>query len=121
VAQLKDDEQKVASIEDKGATGSVHSYGLALSPLSKEARARFDVADDVRGVLIVGVQDGGPAASQGLQPGDVIEKVGADKVSGPAQVKHDMEHEAESGKKTALLLVNRHGASIYVALGLAAS
>jgi serine protease Do len=121
VAQLKDDDQKVASNEDNGEAGSVHSYGLALAALSKEARERFDVADDVRGVLIVGVQDGGPAASQGLQPGDVIEKVGADKVSGPAQVKHDMEHEAESGKKTALLLVNRHGASIYVALGLAAS
>ena len=82
---------------------------------------RFNVAEDVHGVLIVGVQDGGPAASQGLQPGDVIEKIGTEKVTGPAQVKRDMEHEAQSGKKTALLLVNRHGASIYVALGLAAS
>jgi serine protease Do len=121
VAQLKDDEQKVASAEDNGESGSVHSYGLALAPLNKEARERFDVADDVHGVLIVGVQDGGAAASQGLQPGDVIEKIGTEKVSGPAQVKRDMEQQAQSGKKSALLLVNRHGASIYVALGLAAS
>jgi serine protease Do len=120
VARLKDDEQKVASNDDEDKAASVSSYGLALAPLNKEARQRFDVAEDVHGVLIVGVQDGGPAASQGLQPGDVIEKVGAEKVTGPAQVKHDMEHEAQSGKKSALLLVNRHGASLYVALGLVA-
>ncbi|HYM31333.1 MAG TPA: DegQ family serine endoprotease [Candidatus Cybelea sp.] len=121
IAQMKDDQQQVASNEDSDSDASSHAYGLALAPLNEATRQRFDVPKEVRGVLIVGVQDGGPAAEQGLQPGDVIEKVGRDDVTSPSQVKGHLKQEAHNGKKSALLLVNRHGNSIYVALGLANS
>jgi serine protease Do len=120
VAELKDDQQKVASREEGGGAAE-HSFGLALAPLNDEARQRFGVADDTHGVLIVGVQDGSAAARDGLQPGDVVEKIGAEKVTTPAQVKRDIDRQMHAGKKTVLLLINRQGNSLYVALGNAAS
>jgi len=67
------------------------------------------------------VRDGGPAAEQGLQPGDVIEKIDGHTVATPKQVKEDLEQQAHAGKKTALLLVERQNNDMFVGLNLATS
>jgi len=89
--------------------------------LNDEARQRFGIDADVHGVLIVGVRDGGPAADEGLQPGDVIEQLDGHAVTTPAEVKRDLEREASAGKKQALLLIDRNSSDIYLALSLATS
>ncbi len=120
IAQLKDNQQQAAN-QDDNEKSSGTAYGLAMSALNDQARQRFSIGNDVHGVLIVGVQDGGPAAEQGLQPGDAIEKVDGQTVSTPSQVKDGLEHHASTGKKTALLLINRKGSDLFVALDIAAS
>ena len=46
--------------------------GLRLSPITPEARERFQLSADQKGVLITGVLQGTPAGDKGLKPGDVI-------------------------------------------------
>jgi serine protease Do len=120
IGLLRDDQQQAASGEESGKS-SEGAYGLAMSALNDQTRERFGIGDDVHGVLIVGVRDGGPAAEQGLQAGDVIQKVDGQKVSTPAQVKHDLEHQTGPSKKTALILINRKGSDLFMALDLATS
>ena len=72
-------------------------------------------------VLVVGVEDGSPAAGHGLRPGDVIGKVGNEKVNQPNQVAKRISHAKDSGKKSVRLLVQREGSDHFVALGVAAS
>lgn len=55
---------------------AVHPFlGTRLRPLSPQAAAQLGVGVDA-GVIVLGVQNGGPAADAGLQPGDVIVGMG---------------------------------------------
>ncbi len=94
--------------------------GLSLAPLSNETRSQFGLGDNARGVVVENVQPDSRAAESGLQPGDVIVKVGSDPVSSPSDAASRI-HAAERAKKDALpLLVMRDGSSFYLALQLAA-
>ncbi|MHC4767510.1 MAG: DegQ family serine endoprotease [Planctomycetota bacterium] len=67
-----------------GATGPDLSgdLGLAVKPLTPEAAERFGLSAD-RGVLVVNVTRGSPAAEAGLRPRDVILMVGTRPVDTP--------------------------------------
>ncbi len=117
IAEMKPG-QEVASAEEggNGQTSPVHSLGLALAPLNSQTRQRFHVDKSVTGVIIVGVQDGSVAASQGLQPGDVIVRVGSESVTEPEQVKSKFAAAIKEKKKSILVLLDRGGHDLFVAL-----
>ncbi|WP_447002526.1 S1C family serine protease [Saccharothrix isguenensis] len=58
-------------------TGEVaHPYlGVSVGRLSAELRERFDIAVE-QGALVVGVDEGGPAAEAGVRDGDVVVRMG---------------------------------------------
>ena len=97
-------------------TASVEAYGLALATLDGDARKHFGVAEAVQGVVISAKRD---AVSEGILPGDVIKKVDGEIAMMPAQVKQQLEHLAHGGRKTVLLLLNRHGSDLIVGFRLA--
>ena len=55
--------------------------GLALGPLTPDAREQLSVPDGTEGALIREVRPGSPAEEAGLRPGDVIVGVGARKTA----------------------------------------
>ncbi len=59
--------------------------GLALAPLTDEARQEMNLAPNQKGVVIADVTQDSPAQSAGLQPGDVLETVGSQAVTTPQQ------------------------------------
>lgn len=73
------DKNESAPLADNGAGDSgAHAddaLGLALGPLSPDARASIGLDADVKGALVVGVKSGGPADTSGVQPGDIILRV----------------------------------------------
>jgi len=58
--------------------------GLALAPLTPEAREQLSVPDGTEGAVIRAVKPGSQAEVAGLRPGDVIVGVGNRKVGSPA-------------------------------------
>jgi serine protease Do len=88
--------------------------GLALAPLSPDARNQFEVPDGTKGALIQGVQPGSPAESAGLQPGDVIIGVGSQSVSSPAEAAKAMRTAMGGNDKAVALRVLRNGQPIFV-------
>ncbi|MCE9526107.1 MAG: Do family serine endopeptidase [Planctomycetales bacterium] len=56
-------------------TQSFDKLGLEVSPLSADLAKQLGIKE-VSGVLITSVQDGGPAAKAGLEPGMVITQIG---------------------------------------------
>ena len=62
-----------------------NSYGVSLAPLSPEARQQLGLKEDVKGALIAGVDTGSPAEDQGLRAGDVLQQVGREQVTTPAE------------------------------------
>jgi serine protease Do len=113
IGRLSEEPVQVAAAND-ARSGQL---GLELSPLTPETRRQFGVPADTNGALVVGVDPRGPAARQGLRPGDVISMVGQQPVSSPEDVKVALEE--SEGRDHALLRVERNGGSRFVAMKLA--
>jgi serine protease Do len=126
VGQLKDDE-KVASTETKKEAEPEHksvvqkTLGLELSSLNEDVRKKFKIRDNVKGVLITGVDPNATSdeADKHLQPGDVIVEVQYQAVGTPADLQKRVDDLKSQGKKVAILLVsNGDGETRFVALTL---
>src|SRR6185437_6611664 len=113
VGELPRDEKTLQAMRSGTAPGSTGSsaLGLAVQAITPAMRQQLDLKDKA-GVVVTDVK--GPAAQQGLQPGDVILRVGNKPIDGVAAFKS-----AASAVKpgdTVLLLVSRDGASRFVAI-----
>ena len=113
------DKQQLASAAPASANPT--RVGMALAPLTDDARSQLNLPASVNGVVVADVTNGSRADQSGVQSGDVIERVGGTAVTTPAQVA-DAIRAAEQQKKAAIpLLVMRDGASSYLGLQLTAS
>ncbi|GMR24317.1 MAG: DegQ family serine endoprotease [Acidobacteriota bacterium] len=90
-----------------GATGSNVRLGLALGELTPELRQRFRVDEDVRGALVTNVEPGGPAASRGLRPGDVVVMVGQTRVRNLDDARSAIEEAKSDGREGVLVRIVR--------------
>jgi serine protease Do len=92
--------------------------GMALAPLTQDQHQELGVDPSVQGALVAQVTPGSRADQSGVQPGDVIVRVGNEVVTSPAEASAKI-HAAEQDKKEAVpLLVMRDGATYYLALQL---
>ena len=64
--------------------GSPAKIGIGLHDITPELRSRFTLGQD-KGVVIVQVEPGSPAARAGLRPGDVLQEIGKDEVRNARQ------------------------------------
>ncbi|XXX76843.1 Do family serine endopeptidase [Sorangium sp. So ce134] len=87
------------------------ALGLEIAPLSDDLRRRFEIPGDVKGALVVGLSPGGPAARAGLGPGDVILEANRKPVTGPEQLKQEVD---AAGNRPVLLLAWREGRTRFV-------
>lgn len=108
LGELPDGDSKQSPSSARDGQGGL---GLQLEPLSPGIAERFGL-DRKQGVVIVGVTPGSPAALAGLLPGDVLLELDRKKLRTPADVKAAL----PAGKGTVLLLVERKGRPLYVAV-----
>jgi serine protease Do len=95
------------------------ALGLNLSSISDEVRKRFNIKENVKGVVVTRVDPNSPAADKRIQPGDVVVEVGQEPVATPADVTRRLDQLKKDGRKSALLLVsNAQGEVRFVALSL---
>ncbi|MGF1631733.1 MAG: DegQ family serine endoprotease [Kiloniellaceae bacterium] len=99
--------------------GGYHSSALdaQLAALTPELRARYGIADDAEGVLVLDIEDGSSLA-ESLRPGDIIRKVEGTAVTAPQEVERLVDRAKSASKKAVLLLVSRNGADLFVGLKL---
>jgi serine protease Do len=96
---------------EKGEPGSVHHFGMQVQPLTPELADQFGYKDQ-HGVIIDAVQPGSAAAEADLQTGDLIVEANRKSVSSI----DDLKSALAGSKDSALLLIKRHDASLYVTL-----
>ena len=68
------------------------------------------------GVVVTGVEPGGPAAEHGFKTGDVILDVGGKAVSKPAEVRDTLLELRKEGKHSVLMRVKSAQATRFVAV-----
>jgi Do/DeqQ family serine protease len=94
------------------------SVGMAVTPLTPDVANQLGVAPTGKGVVVTDVDPAGVAAAAGLQPGDVITRVNDRAIASVAALRAALDARST---KPALVLVQRHGANLFVALPRAES
>ncbi|WP_181700729.1 Do family serine endopeptidase [Chthonobacter albigriseus] len=105
-------EQAAAEPDDHEAAGG---FGLALGPITPEARAGLELPSDLSGALVMTVEPGSAADEKGLRAGDVILKVAGKTVATPADAKRLLTEAKQAGKPV-LLQISREGNVRFVAV-----
>ncbi len=114
--ELKDEADKPATKPDNNNNGTEPqgeptALGMNLLPLTPE-RAQRNGLGDAKGVIVVQVKPDSPAAKAGIKAGDLIERVGSQKVASPAEAKGAVENilKGQTGdEQNVVLYLNRKG------------
>jgi len=106
-------QEPVEMASGSAAPGSTPRLGLQVQPLTPPV-ARERGLTDRPGVLVSGVEDGSPAATAGIQVGDVIVQVDRHPITSVEELKKLVD--AHRAGTPILLLLERHGGSLYVAV-----
>jgi len=122
VGELQEEEEVQATLPeskppvlDNGAQ-NIPALGMKVAALSPAVRQRFELAEEVKGVVITEVANNGVAAEKGMQMGDVIVEVGQEKVNTPQDVVTRVDAARKAGRKSVLLLVENERGLRFVAL-----
>jgi serine protease Do len=94
---------KAPAPETRGVTKRL--LGLELSQMTDEMRKRFKLRDNVKGLVIVSIEQNSPLADQRVMPGDVITEVTGQAVASAADLQRRIDALKKDGKKSALLLL----------------
>jgi serine protease Do len=95
---------------------SVDTLGLKLAKLTPELSKQFSLPETAKGAVITEVPQNGPAAGQGLRPGDLVVAVGHEPVGAPEEVQQKASAVKRNGHKNVLVRVERENATRFVAL-----
>jgi serine protease Do len=99
----------------------ITQLGLGLAQITPEARQRYQLGDDVSGVLVTSVSPDSAAAEKQLTPGDVLLEVNQQEVKSPKDVVAKIDEARKANKKSVLLLVQVQGGDAhFVALPVTA-
>lgn len=119
LGRLEDGEKTLNGENGDGKPQALEALGLQLSSLNAGLRNQYSIKDDVKGVLITGINQDSSAAEKPIRPGDVIVEVGQEAVSTPADVNKRIDALKKEGRKSILLLLsNGQGEVRFVALPL---
>jgi len=87
--------------------------GVGVVPLTPDIAQELNLRTGTQGVVIDSVDPAGPATAAGLQRGDVIQEVNRQLIRSVDDLRAAID---KNGTKPALLLINRRGDTIYVAV-----
>ncbi len=112
LGELPLSKDEAASDTEKG--GSKESLkGITVETLDSDTAQQLQLPESTKGVVVTGVDPSSPAADSGLRKGDVIQEVNHAPVKNAAEFEAAM---SKSEKTGTLLLVNRGGTTVFVAL-----
>jgi len=96
-----------------GGEGGGSRLGVTVAPLTPDLAQQLGVRPGTRGVMVEQVDPAGPAAQAGVQAGDIIQQVNRQDVRSPEDMRKALQ---SSGNRPPLLLINRGGQTIFVAV-----
>jgi serine protease Do len=98
---------------EKNANGTKSELsGISVEDMDAQTARQLGVPANTAGVVVTDISPSSPAADSGLQRGDVIQEVNRKPVHNTA----DFESAMRNSKDQTLLLVNRQGSTMYVAV-----
>ncbi|HUA17757.1 MAG TPA: DegQ family serine endoprotease [Bryobacteraceae bacterium] len=110
--QLGELPTEIASVKPQGQKSEGSLSGVAVENLTPESAHDLGLPANTQGVVVTNVDPASQAAGAGLRQGDVIQQVNRK----PVHNTSDFEQALNSSKEDNLLLVNRGGNTLFVAV-----
>jgi len=107
INELKDEEVAAAGKEEG-------SFGLTVQPLTPDIAESLGLSNDIKGVVVSGVEPGSSAEDAGLRRGDVILEVNREQVKDLASYRKALKGAGKG--KSVLFLVRRGDNTVFLAL-----
>jgi serine protease Do len=101
-----------AAVQPRGDSSKSVLLGVSVQELDAQTVHELQLAAGTQGVVVTKVNPSSAAAEAGLKRGDVIQEVNRKPVRSAA----DFERAMGASKEDTLLLVNRHGSTLYLAV-----
>lgn len=114
--QVVVEEMAAAVVPLEQLLGKSRLDGARISELTDDIRQKLRLPAETSGVVVTEVEPGSPAFRAGARLGDVILEVNRNPVANLGQFKEVLGAALRS-KSGLLLLINRRGAMLYLALG----
>jgi serine protease Do len=109
LGELPDETLKASNSKNK-PSGSLN--GLSVQDLDGVVRSQLKLPEGTKGVVVTDIDPASNAAAAGLRRGDVIQEVNRQPVKNVA----DFDKATAMASDPTLLLVNRHGTTLYLAV-----
>ena len=94
------------------------ALGMTFGPLDEQARRRYSIPADVRGVVVESVKSTSDAGDKGLKRGDVIVRIYDKAATSPADILSAVAEAKKAGRASVLLQIHRNGRNIFVPIKL---
>ena len=94
------------------------ALGMTYGPLDEQARRRYSIPADVRGVVVESVKSTSDAGDKGLKRGDVIVRIYDKAATSPADILSAVAEAKKAGRASVLLQIHRNGRNIFVPIKL---
>jgi S1-C subfamily serine protease len=104
---------KVEKVAADAGPADEFKLGIGVRPLGREDLDELQLPAGTRGLVVTEVDPAGAAAAAGIAPGDVIERANNQPVGSVPELKAALE---KSGGRPAVLLIQRQGNSLFIAI-----
>ncbi|MEX3010034.1 DegQ family serine endoprotease [Hoeflea sp. TYP-13] len=105
LGRLEDGEQLIAQAQQVDEPETATVLGMEIAGLDAALREKYEIAEDVSGVVIVKVEEESAAAEKRIVAGDVIVEIAQEVVNTPEEVKERVKKLKDDGRRNALLMI----------------
>ena len=117
VGEMQEEVQVSKSNENnKGVPVEIRELGLLVSNITNDVKEKFNIPNNIEGVIVLNVESGSDASKKGILPGDIISEVSQFKIFTPLDLISKLQDEINASRDFALLLINRKGNLSYIAV-----
>ncbi len=103
-------------IQKKSEPSEINELGLVVSDITQEFKEKFNLPNNVQGVIVLNVDSNSDASKKGIMPGDIISEVSQFSIFNVLDLKTKLQEEIKASRDFALLLINRQGNLTYMAV-----
>ncbi|WP_419911066.1 DegQ family serine endoprotease [Hoeflea sp.] len=105
LGRLEDGEQLIAQSQQTDEPETATVLGMELSELDDALKEKYEISENVEGVVIVNVVEDSSAAEKRIVAGDVIVEVAQEVVKTPQEVSDRVAKLKDDGRRNALLMI----------------
>lgn len=119
-AGITQDEDEEGENDDRRREGSDRELteGMELAPMSDSLRQRYEIDENVDGVVVMRVSRRSAAYRAGIRSGAVIIRVNNRRVESPSEVADLFDEAVDAGRERILVLINLRGNTAHIPLRL---